>query len=279
MKTSDMRTVFFGSPELAVWALEELSQAGITPTLVVTTPDKHAGRGRVLTPPPVKLWCEAQGVDYIQPDKLDAEFINELRNSEWDVFIVFAYGVILPRAVLDIPHKGTLNIHPSNLPKLRGPSPIRSAILLNQRENVGVTIIELDEKMDHGPIVAQARIELPLWPVQGGELDEFLSRQGGQLLAEVLPAYMNGSIVPEAQHHNEATFCTFLKKEDGELKNTDSHEEKYRKFCAYDGWPGTFFFENGKRIKITGAHVSDSGDFVIDTVIPEGRRETTYPLA
>lgn len=276
MKTQDTRVAFFGTPELAVWALEELAEAGVTPTLVVTTPDRPAGRGRVLTPPPVKIWAEQRGVDVLQPEQIDNDFIAELSNTEWDVFIVFAYGTILPQALLDIPRMGVLNIHPSMLPKLRGPSPIRSAILRDETENVGITIIKLDAKMDHGPIVAQARIELPIWPLRGSEMDEFLARQGGALLAEVLPDYLAGTITPEEQMHNTATYCAFLDKADGELAETDTDKEKYLKFCAYDGWPGTFFFKDGKRIKVTEAHLSDAGVFIIDKVIPEGKKETTW---
>lgn len=273
-----MNTVFFGTPELAVWALEEMQAMGVEPSIVVTAPDKPAGRGRVLTPPPVKLWAQKQEIDVLQPEKLDAEFIAELNNSDWDAFIVFAYGKILPQALLDMPKRGTLNIHPSMLPKLRGPSPIRSAIIRNEPENVGVSIIELDNKMDHGPIVAQARVELPEWPVRGSELDALLARMGGQLLAEILPDYLGASLTPEGQVHDEATFCGFFTKADGELLESDTDEEKYCKFCAYDGWPGVYFFENGKRMKVTQAHLDDSGTFVIDRVIPEGKSETNYPI-
>ncbi len=271
-----MKMVFFGSSEMSVWALEELIAVGIVPAVIVTAPDSKAGRGRTLTPPPVKLWALEQGIEVLQPSKIDEDFITELGNTDWDAFIVFAYGKILPQSLLDVPRRGTLNIHPSMLPLLRGPSPVRSALARDEQESVGITIIELDKKMDHGPIVAQANIELSQWPMRGNVLDEMLSREGGKLLAEALPLWLNKDILPEPQDHDKATFCHFIEKKDGEILESDSDYEKYLKFCAYDGWPGTFFFKDKKRIKITQAHLSDSGEFVIDKVIPEGKKEVSW---
>ena len=277
MKINDAKIAFFGSSEMSVFALEELMQSGIVPVVIITMPDAKAGRGRVLTPPPTKLWADKHGIDVLQPDRIDSEFIAELNNTEWDAFIVFAYGNILPQALLDIPFKSTLNIHPSMLPLLRGPSPVRSAIARDERESVGISIIELDAKMDHGPIVAQASIELSEWPMKGTILDEMLSREGGKLLAEAIPLWLSGKLVPEEQEHSAATYCNFIEKKDGEMLDTDNDYDKYLKYCAYDGWPGTFFFDkNGKRIKITEAHLSPNGEFIIDKIIPEGKKEVDY---
>jgi len=276
-RLSEIKTVFFGTSEMSVLALEEMLSVGLEPALIVTAPDSKAGRGRVLTPPPVKLWAESHDIIVLQPDKLDQDFIAELANTQWDAFIVFAYGKILPQALLDIPHKGTLNIHPSMLPLLRGPSPVRTALLNDDMESMGVSIIELDDKMDHGPIVAQATVELSEWPMPGSVLDEMLSREGGRLLVEALPLWLSGELAPEPQEHDLATYCHFLKKVDGELDLDDDDYDNYIKYSAYDGWPGTFFFDSaGKRVKITEAHLSDTGEFVIDKVIPEGKKEVSY---
>ncbi len=277
MDINDTKIVFFGSSEMSVYAFEELLTAGVVPALVITAPDAKAGRGRKLTPPPAKVWADEQGIDVLQPTTLDAGFVAELSNTEWDAFIVFAYGKILPQALLDVPHKGTLNIHPSMLPLLRGPSPVRSGIAHDERESIGISIIELDAEMDHGPIVAQASIELSEWPMQGRLLDTMLSHEGGKLLAEALPLWLSGKVSPEEQEHEAATYCNFIQKSDGELLETDNDYEKYLKYCAYDGWPGTFFFNSdNKRIKITEAHLSPSGEFIIDKVIPEGKKEIVY---
>jgi methionyl-tRNA formyltransferase len=139
--------------------------------------------------------------------------------------------------------------------------------------------MQLDEEMDHGPLVAQATLELPEWPVPGGELDELLFREGGKLLAEVVPLWMQGEITPEEQLHDDATYTDKLVKADGELDLQADSYQNYLKYCAYDGWPGTFFFveRDGKqvRVKVTDAELV-AGEFRILKVIPEGKKEMDY---
>lgn len=283
MKTKDARIVFFGTPHLAVYVLEELHAAGIVPGLIVTAPDRPAGRKLVLTPSPVKVWAEEHAIPFLQPESIheNSDDVALLANSEWDLFIVAAYNKILPKWLLELPTHSVLNVHPSLLPKNRGPSPIRSAICTNDQDAVGVSVIELDTKMDHGPIVAQATVELPEWPVKGAVLDEILFREGGRLLNEVIPKWLKGEIVPEEQKHEEATYTKKIEKSDGEVQLTDDPYENYCKFCAYDGWPGTFFFategEKKVRIKITAARYVD-GKFVIERVVPEGKKEMDFEV-
>lgn len=273
---------FFGTPELAVWVLEELATVGIMPSLVVTSNDKPVGRSLVVTPPPAKVWADEHGIPVLQAASLkERSMVPELANSEWDLFIVAAYNIILPAWVLATPKHGVLNVHPSLLPKFRGPSPIRSSILTDARDAVGVSIMKLDEAVDHGPLVAQARVELPMWPVPGHELDELLFREGGRLLAEVIPLYLNGAITPEEQNHAEATYTKKFEKTDGELDLSGDGYKNYLRYCAMDGWPGTFFFteRNGERVrvKITGA-VYEDGRFRITTVVPEGKKEQSWEV-
>jgi methionyl-tRNA formyltransferase len=282
MKKQDMHIAFFGTPDLAVYVLEELAEAGIVPSVVVTQPDRPAGRKMVLTPPAVKVWAEQHDIPVLQPTTLKhREELPELANTEWDLFIVAAYNTILPSWVLELPKKKVLNVHPSLLPKLRGPSPIRSALLTDAQDAVGVTIIELDAQVDHGPIVAQATIELPRWPIEGRVLDELLFREGGRLLAEVVPLWMTGGITKEEQNHAEASMTTKFEKADGELRLSDDGYHNYLKYCAMDGWPGTFFFVDidgvRTRIKITGAEY-EAGEFFVTTVIPEGKKEMPYEV-
>lgn len=280
MKMGDARIAFFGTPELSVYVLEELENAGIVPMLIVTTPDRPVGRKLVLTPPPVKEWATERGIEVLQTNSLKkSDDIEILTNSEWDVFVVAAYNMMLPKELLELPQFGVLNVHPSLLPKLRGPSPIRSAILRNEESSVGVTIIKLDEEMDHGPIVAQATVELPFWPDRGRVLDELLFREGGRLLSEVLPVWCNGEITPEEQNHAEATYTEKLVKADGEIDLAGDALSNYCKFCGYDGWPGIFFFADCNlkktRIKVTEA-TFEEGVFSIQKVIPEGKKEIEY---
>jgi methionyl-tRNA formyltransferase len=276
---------FFGTPDLAVYVLEELEHAGILPGVVVTPPDKPAGRNLVLTPPAVKVWAESRDIPVLQPESLkDKDSMPEFTNTDWDLFIVAAYNYILPSWILSLPKHQVLNVHPSLLPKLRGPSPIRSALLLDQQDAVGVSIITLDTQVDHGPLVAQATVELPVWPVRGHILDELLFREGGKLLSEVIPLWLKGEITPDIQNHTEATFTKKFEKGDGEIDLSGDPHQNYLRFCAVDGWPGAFFFlqdsrdpEKRIRVKITDATVID-GVFKIISVIPEGKREMPWDV-
>ena len=285
------KIVFFGTPNLSVYALKEMQKQNIVPDIIVTAPDARAGRGRTLTPPPVKVWADKNNIQTLQPIKLDKEFREGLSNlfsttnenisvnnqKQNSLFIVFAYGKMLPKSLLNIPKHEVLNIHPSMLPKLRGPSPIRTSILHDKIESVGVSIIQIDRKMDHGPILVQEKYTPQEWPMDGKKLDEILSRKGGQILAEVIPQWISGKINPKPQLHTDATFCHFFAKKDGELNLNDDDYANYLKYCAMDEWPGTFFFHNNKRIKITQAHFNN-GKFIIDKIIPEGKKEMLYNL-
>ena len=155
-----MKWVFFGSPDFSAHALSILKERGLVPDLIITAPDRPAGRGLVLTPSPVKIWAEHNGVEVLAPEKLKDESVrSRLEQTKWDFFLVFAYGKILRDWLLNMPTCGTLNIHPSLLPKFRGSSPITSFILSNETET-GVTIMKIDEEVDHGPILSQEVIPL-----------------------------------------------------------------------------------------------------------------------
>ncbi len=194
------------------------------------------------------------------------------------MFVVASYGKILPKALLDIPRRGVVNMHPSLLPRLRGPSPIRSAILNDEKE-VGVSVMLLDEKMDHGPLIAQKKVEMPYWPMHGLELDDLLAREGGELLADYLPLWIDGDGRSAQQNHDLATYCSMFKKEDGLIDMQDDAHYNLLKIRALEGWPGTFtFFErNGKqlRVKIIDAHV-ENGNLILDRIIPDGKRIMSF---
>ena len=161
---STCRFVFFGTPEFAMIILEELELKGLLPLLVVTAPDKPKGRKLVVTPSEVKLWAQAHDIPVLTPEKLkNEEFVAELSKQEWDLFVVAAYGKIIPKNILEMPKRGVLNVHPSLLPKFRGSSPIESAILSDEKFT-GVTIMQLDEEMDHGPVLAQRERICTIWP-------------------------------------------------------------------------------------------------------------------
>lgn len=253
---------FFGTDEFAVGVLNELKTNGLIPNLLITAPDRPAGRGLKLTPPPVKIWALENNV----------AFLTDLPQTSADLFVVASYGKILNKEILALARHGTLNVHPSLLPKYRGSSPIQSAIL-NGDEATGVSIMLLDEAMDHGPILETKAIKLQDQTYL--ELRAELAKVGGQLLAEVMPKWLAGEITAVPQKHGEATYTKKIKKEDGLIDLAAPAALNWRKFRALLPWPGLYFFENGKRIKITEAKL-EAGQFVIKKVIPEGGREISY---
>jgi methionyl-tRNA formyltransferase len=264
--------------------LEELRAAGFLPSLVVTVPDKPKGRKMILTPPETKVWAEQNGVPVIQPQSLREEknpgIVDKIKSyapSGFDFAVVASYGKIIPQNILDIPRLGMLNVHPSLLPKLRGASPLQSAILTENE--TGVTIMRLDADMDHGPIVAQKKVEVADWPPYESDLENLLGRIGGKLLAEKLPNWLSGKIIETPQDHELATFCKKIEKEDGLLNLENSAETNLCKIRAYHIWPGAYFFalRGGKkiRVKVTRAAVVD-GKLVIEKVVPEGKKEMDY---
>jgi methionyl-tRNA formyltransferase len=280
-----MKIAYFGTPAFSTLVLDKLEKAKLLPALVVTRSDKPAGRGLEVRRSPVKESALRREIPVIEPETFSG-VPPELK--DFDVYIVAAYGKIIPKALLDIPRYGTLNVHPSLLPKYRGPSPIEQQILDDVRE-VGVSVILLDEEADHGPVLAQKAIALG--EMKGRtELERMLWAEGGALLASILPAWVLESsgrhegeypdtIVPEPQKHAEATFTPRISKEDGLIDLAGNPRKNYLKYLAYEGWPGTYFLseKNGekKRVKIASAEFVN-GTFTPLRVIPEGKREMAY---
>lgn len=282
MDTKDITCAFFGGEPLAIPTLEALKKVGLLPKLVVTNPDRPSGRSQELTPPPAKIWSQTHNIPVYQPDSFKEKGAHPLlENGPWDVFLVAAYNMILPKWLIDMPTHGTLNLHPSLLPKLRGASPIRSAILENIRET-GVTIMHMDEKMDHGPIVAQEKIEInPAdWPLRGTTLDTLLSTMGATLLADITPKWIAGEIKETQQNHEEATYTKKFTREDGLIDLLDDPYKNLLKIRAFEGFPGAYFFidtQKGKmRVKIIDAELGPDGQLHILRVIPEGKKEMSY---
>jgi methionyl-tRNA formyltransferase len=279
------RIAFFGGEPLGLPALQALCGAGLTPSLVVCNPDRPSGRGLALNPPPIKVWAEAQGIEVFQPTSYkNKEDLERLIATEWDLFVVVAYNFILPKWFLELPKHGVVNVHPSLLPKLRGASPIRTAILENRRDEVGVSIMLMDEKMDHGPLLTQTPLTLNDWPISGSMLDDMLGQIGGEMLAQTIPKFLSGEITPMEQNHDEATYTKKFEKADSELiidpTSLPTGDEAFKTLCkimAYEGIGDTFFIDNGKRVKVKGADLSD-GALTIFRVIPEGKKETDFSI-
>lgn len=259
--------------------MEELLEEGLKPALLVSVPDKPRGRKMKMTPSPAKVWAKDHDIQTLTPERFDSNFIEKLKNLDADLFATASYGKIIPKKVLEVPEHGALNVHPSLLPHLRGPSPIESAILADA-QITGVTIMLMDEKMDHGPILAQEIYEPEEWPPKASELEKKLARLGGRLLSKVIPDWLAGDIDPQIQDHKEATYTKKISKEDAEIDPGGDPYENLLKIRAYEGWPRAYFFiktsgGDEKRIIITEAHIEDD-KLVLDKVIPEGKKEMRW---
>jgi len=289
--SAKIKFAFFGSSRLSVIVLDELEKAGLIPTCIVTTPDKPKGRKLTVTPNVVKEWAMKKKIRIYDPAKLDSAFIEMLRNEACDVFIVASYGKIIPKAIINLPPHKTLNIHPSLLPQYRGPSPLPSA-MLDDAKRTGVTIIRLDEQMDHGPIVAQEEVVIDEWPTYK-DFEDMMARKGAQLLARVLPDWVAGKIKEVEQDHSKATYTKKITKEDGLLDHEALYDAMdsgnayaaFRKIQAFHEWPQAYFFikHDGKkiRVKVTKASfkkdpLNKTGKLIIEKVIPEGKKEMSY---
>ncbi len=256
-----MNYVFFGTPEFAIIILKTLIEAGLMPALVVTAPDKPQGRGNMLTPPPVKTLAEDYGISFAQPATLknNDDLVSTITKIHPDLFVVAAYGKIIPKILLDIPRKGAINVHPSLLPRYRGPSPIQAAIL-NGDEVTGVSIMLLDEEMDHGPILAVQ--ELGISKFYATELQDQLAHLGAQLLIETIPKWLSSDeIAPQPQDHAKATYTKMITKEDGRIDWHRSAEAIERMIRAYTPWPSawTTLKQGGKNLRVKILNVSLEG--------------------
>lgn len=273
-----MKIIFWGTSEFAVPAIQALKKAGFSISLVVTQPDAPQGRHLKLTPCPVALAAKELGLQIFQPERLkEREALEKLKKTGADIYVVAAYGRLIPDEILNLPPKGAVNIHPSLLPLYRGPSPLQSAILEGSSET-GVSLMLLDQEMDHGPLLAQIRV--PLSPtITTPELEKNLSEVGAKLLVDTLPRYLAGEIKPKPQNHSQATFCKLLKKEDGKINWDEPAEIIARKIRALKPWPGTYtvYQENGKEqlLKIHQASIID-GKLKLEIVQPAGGRPMSY---
>lgn len=239
------KIIFMGTPEIAAIVLEKLLDSGFNIKAVFTRPDKPKGRNKKLAKSPVKLLAEIQKLPIKQP-KNKEELTKEITKLKPDLIVVAAYGMILPKEVLEVPKYGAINIHPSLLPLYRGPAPISTPIL-NGDKKTGVTIIKMDEKMDEGDILAQEEIELSGKETMP-ELTERLAELGGKMLVDVTPRWVNGEIRPQKQDHSKATYTKIIKKEDGRINFTkETAEEIGRKSRAFLPWPGVYAYWNGKK--------------------------------
>jgi len=251
---SRWRIVFFGTPSFAVPTLKGLLQGSDEVIAVVTQPDREKGRGRKVVPPPVKELVLPCGFPVLQPGKVKEETFREhIQELSPDLFVVVAYGQILPRSLLEIPRYGAVNVHASLLPAYRGAAPIVWAILKREKMT-GLTTMIMDEGMDTGGILLQT--EIPIGERETGEtLHDRLALLGAQLLLETLTKMKAGEIRPIPQDHSKATYAPPLKKEDGRVNWKREAEEIDHQVRALHPWPGAYTDWDGQQLKIYGGEV------------------------
>lgn len=238
-----------GTPDFAVPCLQALIDAGKEIVAVVTQPDKPKGRGKLLAQPPVKGLALKHNIPVFQPEKIrDESFINTMRNFSPDIIVVVAYGKILPKAVLDIPPKGCINVHASLLPKYRGAAPINRAIINGEKET-GVTTMLMDEGMDTGDMLLVEKVEIKDDDT-ASSLHDKLKEIGAVLLIKTIKAVESDTINPVKQDDREATYAPMLKKEDGRIDWTLKAEEIVNLIRGLNPWPGAYTRWEGKQIKI-----------------------------
>lgn len=288
-----MRLVFFGTPDFAVPSLRALL-AGPDPVVgAVSQPDRPAGRGQHLAAPPVKLAALAAGVPVFQPEKVrTAEFLGTLRDLTPDLIVVAAYGKILPAAILDLPARGCINVHASLLPRYRGAAPIQWAILHGDALT-GITIMQMNERMDGGDILLQRTTPIAAGETYG-ELQIRLAELGAAVLIDAVARLRVGTLEPRPQNESEVTLAPLLRKEDGRIDWLRGAEQLARVVRAFNPWPSAYTIAAGRLLKVHRAHAlrdpvsgppghvaalgegirvaTGSGTLVLDEVQLEGRK-------
>jgi len=272
------RYVFFGTPQIARLSLEALEKLDMLPSLIVTAPARPQGRGMHLLETPVAAFAREHGIPCIMPEKITAEVIEVLKSADaWDFFFVVAYGKILPVSLLEIVQGKVLNLHPSLLPKYRGPSPLES-VLLSDDTKTGVSIMELDKEVDHGPIVAQYPFALAK-DMSVETLTTESALVGVALFAQSIEQYLTDIDMPIEQDHSLATQTHKYTKADGLLNDSMDSWQKWKIFRAF-GDRGWVHFTTARHneiitVKITKASYNDDA-FAIEEVIPENGKRQSY---
>lgn len=265
-------TGFFGEA-----VLKNLLKQNIKPSYIITSPDKPIGRHQIIEAGPIKKIAIENNIPYFQPDRLKTEeSINKFKAiiNKNTICVVADYGKILPQMLLDLKTIDFINIHPSLLPLFRGPAPLQNTILQNMR-HTGVTIIQMDDKIDHGPIVAQKEVDIDenIWPCSTLELSEILAKESADLLIETLRKYENQEIIYKEQEHNRSTYTKMINKADSEVfPERDSLNDIYLKYQAYKIWPEVFYInKDKKRVKIKKMSKDK-----VERILIEGKNEVDF---
>lgn len=300
--------IFWGTGPMAESMFINLYKNNLIPKYLITKPDAKYGRKQIITSPTIKTLADTKNIKVLQPNNIKEEVFakkNKNYNSEFDkaindpdikFHIVASYGKIIPKYILDLLNKNNLsvpmiNIHPSNLPDLRGPSPIQYALLRGDK-NITISIIKMDEEMDHGDIILREILTIN----HKDCFDDILKKVGenaSKMIVENINDYINGNIKTTQQNHQDATFCKFINKEQGDIsdlifdidKNITNIKllEIKNKWRAFNSWPGIYFFindinkPNNVRVKITSFDLEENSiELCIKKVIIEGKKEISF---
>ena len=272
----NLRIAFFGTPALTTTILDELKNNGLLPIVIISGVDVPIGRKQVITPPPAKVWALTNNIEVLQPLKLDEIFLDEFRKMNIDLSVAVAYGKIMPEILINTPRLGTINIHYSLLPKYRGATPVEAVILAGEKIT-GVSIQHMRYKLDSGPIILSSETSITETET-AKELRSRLNETAKKLLIEAIDQLTKKTAIFKEQNETQATFCKKINKENGLVDITGDPIENYRKFRAYYGWPGIYFFTNTEkktRVIIKDAKLIND-IFVIKRVLPEGKKEMPY---
>ena len=245
--------IFIGTGNIGAPLLEALVQdERFDVKLVITQVDKPVGRKLELTPSPIKVKSEELGVESFQPEDINSpDSLKQIKNVAPDMIVLYAYGQILSKELLDIPKLGCINVHASLLPKYRGASPVQQS-LLSQDEKTGISIMKMEEKMDSGPVYKQ--FELPISDDDNAlTLTDRLANLSAHETPDLLYTIAQGGLSPTPQDDSQASYCEKIKKSDGQINWNEDAKVIHAKIRAYTGWPGTFTFWNNKRLKIISA--------------------------
>lgn len=274
-----MKFAFFGSPTFAAIVLRKLIVHKLVPSLVVCNPDRPVGRKKVVTPPATKELAIHNHIPVYQPERLSFEGFKEAAGGKLDFAVVAAYAKIIPEKVLKLPAQGTLGVHPSLLPRHRGPTPIQTAIL-DGDEETGVSIFLVDAAVDHGPVLAEATLPVEHHDYETLELG--LAELGGDLLLKTIPGYLDGSIVPKTQDETLATFTKKLASKDAFVshealllaQNDGTDAARLNRLVhAFGREPGVWTrLPDGKRLKILETELSPEGRLLLRRIQREGKK-------
>jgi methionyl-tRNA formyltransferase len=261
------KIVFMGTPDFAVPVLQQIIKDGYEVIAVVTQPDRPKGRKKLLTPPPVKVEAEKHGIPVYQPEKIkkSSEY-EKITALDPDLIVTAAFGQILPKALLDSPKYGCINVHASLLPKLRGGAPIHYSIIQGE-EKTGVTIMYMVEKLDAGDILTQVEVKIEERD-HVGTLHDKLSAAGSKLLSETLPSLIENKLTPIQQNNEEATFASNIKREQEKIDWSKTGEQIYNHIRGLHPWPVAYTTFEGQVMKVWwGEKVDTTSSAVSGTII------------